>query len=166
MIKLKGIREQAIKNTAYTMLARAQTAPKATDVDNLFYAIIERNEIKEVVKTMQDLAYKNDVPFFYRDAQNIANLPYIVILGVIKGENYTPYNSQLINATYFDLTTLGIAIGSALEAANQNGIDTRVMWSIGEGFVHSGLASEELSIAYGIPLSLSKKNPFNDRQTV
>jgi len=42
-------------------------------------------------------------------------------------------------------------------------IDNRVMYSAGKAAIEGGFLSEEVIVAYGIPLSVSGKNPFFDR---
>ena len=59
---------------------------------------------------------------------------------------------------------LGIAIGSAVSVAADLRVDNRVMYSVGKAALNIGILGEDVKIAYGIPLSISGKNPFFDRR--
>jgi uncharacterized ferredoxin-like protein len=59
---------------------------------------------------------------------------------------------------------LGIAIGSAVSTASVLKIDNRIMLSIGLAAVNLKILGKDVKIAYGIPLSISGKNPFFDRK--
>jgi len=43
-------------------------------------------------------------------------------------------------------------------------VDNRVMYSVGKAALNIGILGEDVKIAYGIPLSISGKNPFFDRR--
>ncbi len=43
-------------------------------------------------------------------------------------------------------------------------VDNRIMYTVGQAVLEMGLLGEEVKIAYGIPLSVSAKNPFFDRE--
>ena len=43
-------------------------------------------------------------------------------------------------------------------------VDNRVVYSVGRAGVNIKLLGEDVKIAYGIPLSISGKNPFFDRR--
>jgi len=59
---------------------------------------------------------------------------------------------------------LGIAIGSAVSIAADLRVDNRVMYSVGKAALNVGILGDDVKIAYGIPLSISGKNPFFDRR--
>ena len=59
---------------------------------------------------------------------------------------------------------MGIAIGSAVSTASQLKVDNRVMLSIGLAALNLGLLGKDVKMIYGIPLSISGKNPFFDRR--
>ena len=63
----------------------------------------------------------------------------------------------------FNLTDLGIAIGSAVSVAADHRIDNRVMYSAGKGAIKIGCLSEDVKICYGIPLGAESKSIYFDR---
>ena len=63
----------------------------------------------------------------------------------------------------FNVTDLGIAVGSAVSIAADNRIDNRVMYSAGKGALKAGMLPPDVRIAYGIPLSISSKSIYFDR---
>ena len=63
----------------------------------------------------------------------------------------------------FNVTDLGIAVGSAVSIAADNRIDHRVMYSAGKGALKEGMLPADVKIAYGIPLSISSKSIYFDR---
>jgi uncharacterized ferredoxin-like protein len=42
-------------------------------------------------------------------------------------------------------------------------VDNRVMYTVGQAVLRMGLLGEGVKVVYGIPLSVSAKNPFFDR---
>ena len=58
---------------------------------------------------------------------------------------------------------LGIAIGSAVNAAGLHHVDNRVMFSVGKAALNLGVLGEDVVVAYGIPLGVTGKSPFFDR---
>ena len=69
-------------------------------------------------------------------------------------------------ACIFNTGDLGIAIGSAVSIAADRRIDNRVMYTAGCAALALGLLGMDIKIAYGIPISISGKNPFFDRKPV
>jgi uncharacterized ferredoxin-like protein len=59
---------------------------------------------------------------------------------------------------------LGIAIGSAVSVAADHRVDNRVMYTVGKAAIDAKLLGPDVVIAFGIPLSVSSKNPFFDRK--
>jgi uncharacterized ferredoxin-like protein len=64
----------------------------------------------------------------------------------------------------FNSGDLGIAIGSAVSRAADLRIDNRVLYSAGKAAVELELLGEDIVLAYGLPLSITGKNPFFDRK--
>ena len=60
----------------------------------------------------------------------------------------------------FNSGDLGIAIGSAVSVAMDNRVDNRIMYTVGQALPELGVFGNEIRIIYGIPLSISEKNPF------
>jgi uncharacterized ferredoxin-like protein len=65
----------------------------------------------------------------------------------------------------FNTGDLGIAIGSAVAVAMDNRVDNRIMFSVGMALLEMGTLGNDVKIIYGIPLSISGKNPFFDRKS-
>jgi uncharacterized ferredoxin-like protein len=63
----------------------------------------------------------------------------------------------------FNSIDLGIATASAAEVAGRFHLDNRVMYSIGRACLDLGMFSAKVKQALGIPLSVTGKNPFFDR---
>ena len=63
----------------------------------------------------------------------------------------------------FNTTDLGIAVGSAVSMAMERRVDNRVMYTIGMAAKERKLLGNEAEVIFGIPLSVSSKNPFFDR---
>ena len=63
----------------------------------------------------------------------------------------------------FNTGDLGIAIGSAVSVAMNHRVDNRIMYTVGQAVIEMGLLGDYVKIVYGIPLSVSSKNPFFDR---
>ena len=63
----------------------------------------------------------------------------------------------------FNVTDLGIAVGSAVSVAADHRIDNRVMYSAGKGALKLGIFPEDIKIIWGIPLSAGAKSIYYDR---
>lgn len=64
----------------------------------------------------------------------------------------------------FNTVDLGIAVGSAVGFAMDNRVDNRIMYTVGQAVIRMGILGDDVKIIYGIPLSVSSKNPFFDRK--
>lgn len=167
------IKEQAIKNVAEMMMVAARTAPKARGIDNLEIIMIDGADIKQLSTKMLEIFQSTGAPVFQRDATSILNASAIVLIatklnpiglkicGLCGFENCTVKNEK--TPCVFNSGDLGIAIGSAVGIASDNRVDNRVMYSVGYAAIEMGYFSENVGLAYGIPLSVSGKNPFFDR---
>jgi uncharacterized ferredoxin-like protein len=63
----------------------------------------------------------------------------------------------------FKISDLGIAVGSAVKTASIHNVDNRVMYTAGIAGIVLGLL-KGCSVAYGIPLMATGKNPYFDIQ--
>jgi uncharacterized ferredoxin-like protein len=176
MIKEEEIRNNQAVRVAEEMLTAARTAPKARGVDNLILAMVTGNEIELIAKKMEELGNRGEgIPSFIRDADNIRKAQAIVLLGTrirsqglkICGRCGFPDCAEKDKHPDFPCTfntgDLGIAIGSAVSVAMDHRVDNRVMYTIGQALLEMKFLGEEVKIAFGIPLSVSAKNPFFDR---
>ena len=62
----------------------------------------------------------------------------------------------------FDVTDLGIAVGSAVSVAAECRVDNRILYSAGVAARELGFL-DDCPIVYAVPLSVSGKNIFFDR---
>ena len=176
LIHEETIRKEVLRKVAEKMLAAARTAPKARGVDNLILAIAEKDEIELIAKKMKEMFQKGEGPdFFIRDSENILKSEFVVLLGTKISpvglehcgfcgfRNCEEKNKNPAKPCAFNTGDLGIAIGSAVSVAMDERIDNRVMYSVGLAARELKLLGSEAQIVYGIPLSISCKNPYFDR---
>ena len=171
-------RENSVKRAAEQMMAAARTAPKGRGADNLVIAIAGKETIKKIAEHQKIFAEKNNAAqFFFRDAENLLSADILFLIGTkYKPASVSPcgmcgFNDCSENEQHpghpcvLNVTDLGIAIGSAVSVASQLHIDNRIMYTVGQTILDLKLLGDDVKIAYGIPLSVSSKNPFFDRQT-
>lgn len=170
----RTLRASRLLDAGRQMMTAARTAPKGKGIDIIEIAMISGEQIQELSDKTREIGEKLGYGFFLRDAANILQAGCIVLIG-------TREQTQGLNCGYCGFATcesrldevpcalntidLGIAVGSACAAAADLRVDTRVMFSV-------GYAAKELNWLDGcnkvlaIPVSISSKNPFFDRQTV
>jgi uncharacterized ferredoxin-like protein len=170
------IRNDAIYHVAQKMMIAARTAPKGRGTDNMSISLVGQETIGKIAARMKELVKTEGWPHsFERDAGNILRAPYMVLLGT----KIEPLRLKIcgmcgyINCDekdkhpdvpcVFNTGDLGIAIGSAVSIATDNRVDNRIMYTVGQAVLRMGLLPEDVKIVYGIPLSVSAKNPFFDR---
>lgn len=170
-------REETVKRVAEAMLAAARTAPKGRGIDNLVMAVVDRDGIKEISETLKIISSRNpSATFLQRDALNILSAQCMFIIGTKYASigvqpcdlcgfpNCEEKDKHPDFPCVFNTGDLGIAIGSAVSVAMNARIDNRVMFSVGRAVQELKLLGDDVKIAYGIPLSVSSKNPFFDRK--
>lgn len=171
------LREDAIFEIAKKMMTAARTAPKAHGTDNIVIALLKEDGIKEVSEKLKEMVRRDNLPdFFLRDAVNILSAKAMVILGTrIAAMGLSPCgmcgfsscaekNKHPKHPCVFNTGDLGIAIGSAVSVAMDSRCDNRIMYTVGQALLEMRVFGEEVKIIYGIPLSISGKNPFFDRK--
>lgn len=173
----ENIREEAATAVAKRMVTAARTAPKAKGKDTLVAAIVDaetRKTIASHMRTMVETA--SAAQFFLRDADNLEQSHGLVLLGTrIDPLGLHPCglcgladcNEKRQHPDHpcsFNTGDLGIAIGSAVSVAMDARIDNRVMFSIGMAARELNLLGNDVRIVYGIPLSISSKDPYFDRK--
>ncbi|QAT41757.1 ferredoxin domain-containing protein [Aminipila luticellarii] len=157
------------------MAAAARTAPKGCGVDNIEVVILDGKEKEKLSADMRRIAKETDTEFFNRDADNVDNSHCIILIGVRDnplgleqcgscGFENCGYAKQAGANCAFNITDLGIAIGSAVSIAADNRIDNRVFYSAGKTAVMTEVFPKDVKVAYGIPLSTSAKSIFFDRE--
>jgi uncharacterized ferredoxin-like protein len=170
-------RNEAIFNVAEKMMTAARTAPKARGIDNLKIACIDRETITIISQKMKEKVKAEGWPrSFERDAENILSADYLVLIGTrispirLKKCGMCGYvdcdekDKHPDHPCVFNTGDLGIAIGSAVSVAMDNRVDNRIMYTVGMVARDMELLGKDVKIMYGIPLSVSAKNPFFDRR--
>jgi uncharacterized ferredoxin-like protein len=176
LINSKQAEEQAVLNLAYSVCAAARTAPKACGIDHMDTAILTGDDKQKVANEMRRIggSLGKAGGFFIRDAGNLEASGAVVLIGV----KYEPRKLNEIcgicgfvncaactaaGATcVFTAVDLGIALGSAVSLAADNRADNRIMFTIGKAATALGLLGD-YKLIMGIPLSVSGKSPFFDR---
>lgn len=166
--------KRAVEQIADLMCAAARTAPKARGIDNLVTLIVDGQEKEQLSAEMRRIAQESGTQFFERDANCLDKAPVVVLLGQkVKPLGVTPCGfcgyancaecAQGTGICAVSTGDLGIALGSAVNAAALHHADNRIMFSVGKAAVNIGLLGKEVKVAYGIPLSVTGKSPFFDR---
>jgi len=160
--------------TAKQMVAAARTAPKACGVDAIHTLILDGEDKDKLTETMREIGDTTDRGFFNRDASNVDDAHYIVLVGVEtipRGLNCNlcgMIECQSANKAHIPcalaINDLGIACGSAVSVAMDNRIDNRILFSAGTAAIQLNLFPEKVKICFGIPLAISGKNIFFDRE--
>ncbi|MBP2643173.1 MAG: hypothetical protein H6Q67_1060 [Firmicutes bacterium] len=170
----REIEERAVERIADLMCVSARTAPKARGVDNLVTMIVKAREKELLAETMRRMSKTHEAPTFVRDAECVDKAALVVLLGQkvspigVKpcglcgfsdcGECVTKHGRCAISVGDF-----GIAVGSAASTAAMHHVDNRVMYTVGKAALELDLFEDAVHLVYGIPLSVSGKNPFFDR---
>ena len=130
--------------------------------------------MSSLIKKMREIAKRDNRPSCERDAGNIKDTEFILLIGT-KVEplglncGYCGYDtcqelSKTKGVCVYNPMDLGIALGSAASMAARFHIDNRLMYSVGKAAIEIGLFKENVKVAIGIPLSATGKNPFFDRK--
>ncbi len=175
MKKESDFRDEIILKIAMEMAAAARTAPKARGLDLLEILILEKDDIAKLSNKMKEIGERESHNTFLRDSENIKSAQALLLLGAKKktiGLKYCSFcgfencaECEKADAVCaYNSGDLGIAIGSAVSCASDHRIDNRVMYSAGKAAIEAKLFSADVKIAYGMPLSMSSKNPFFDRR--
>lgn len=170
----RQIEEDGLLAVARQICIAARTAPKAKGKDLIVTAVVSGEEKDSICRRMRQIGDEGDIPFFLRDADNVAAVPLLVLIGTRKEPLRIPACGfcgfkdceELLRAggcCSFNAGDLGIAVGSAVSIAADLRTDNRIMFSAGRAAVDLGLIGTDVQIAYGIPLSVTGKSPFFDR---
>ncbi len=165
--------EAAIR-TGQAMIAAAMTAPKGNGVDDVDGVLLTGEDKDVLAAHMRDIADETGEDFYARDAGNVDNSYCVVLLWAkhaplglthcaLCGFKNCGACKKAGAVCAFNVTDLGIAVGSAVSLAADNRMDNRVLFSAGKGAARMGLFGEEVKVCYGIPLSVSSKSVFFDR---
>lgn len=170
----QNVEMEAALTAAQAMCAAARTAPKAKGVDMIVTAILTDETSEELAKQMEAMA-PDETSFFIRDAGCIRKSQAVVLIGTRYSKRGLDTLCGLCNYSgcadctekgavcVFDPMDLGIAIGSAVSAAADYRVDTRVMFSAGMAAKALGFLGDDVKAVMAIPVSVSGKSPFFDR---
>lgn len=171
---MKDSEADACLQVADLMVAAAKTAPKGSGKNTVEACILSGKEKDKLAAAMQQLGEEYNEEFIVRDAGNVKNSHCVVIIGC-KSTPFGLSNCSMCGFKncaemkkagtncVFNLTDLGIAIGSAVSVAADHRIDNRVMYSAGRGAIKIGCLSDEVKVCYGIPLGAESKSIYFDR---
>ena len=175
MIKIMEDAERdAALQVADLMAAAARTAPKGSGKDKIITVILTGEDKDLLVQKMHEAAKEYQEEFIERDAINVENSHCIVLIGVTSEpfglnncsmcgfKNCSEMRKAGANCA-FNVTDLGIAVGSAVSVAANHRIDNRVMYSAGRGAVRMDIFPEDVRVCYGIPLYTGAKSIYFDR---
>ena len=169
---------EAEKRAAYSvaelMMAAARTAPKGCGADNLVALMLDGEEKDKLANQMRKIAQETGEDFYARDGGNIDNSIVVVVLGIynkplgLSNCSFCGFADCVENRKAgancaFNITDLGIAVGSAVSIAANHRFDNRVMFSGGKAAMQLGYLPETVRVAYAIPLSTTGKSIFFDR---
>lgn len=167
--------KRAIFQVADLIMAAVRTAPKGCGVDNLETMIIDGEEKDKLAARMKAITQETGETYFGRDGASVDKCHAVVVIGVkdiplglnncsyCGFENCAATKKAGANCA-FNITDLGIAIGSAVSKAADFRIDNRVMFSMGKAAVELNYFSKDVRVAFGIPLSAEGKSLFYDRE--
>jgi uncharacterized ferredoxin-like protein len=171
----KDLEKEAVLEIGRLMAAAARTAPKGKGSDTITTALLTGEEKDKVAERMEMIAVKEEIDFFQRDANNINQVPAVLLIGTSFKPLGVPYCGDCgykdcqacakegSGRCNFNVIDLGIALGSAVSVAALHHVDNRIMFSCAKAALDLGLLPEEIKMAYAIPLSLTSKSPFFDR---
>lgn len=167
---------EQILDAASLICMAARTAPKGRGLDLLRTAVVSGEDKLRIADKMREIARRDDVPFFIRDAENVDQAKVLILVGTKTKPLGLPncgfcgfLNCEALQSAggvcSFNSGDLGIALGSAVSRAADLRIDNRILYSAGKAAVELGLLGAEVRIAFGLPLSVTGKNPFFDRKS-
>ncbi len=165
---------KAIKIVASLMLAAAKTAPKERGINSLVSLVVDGKEQQALADEMRKIGSNTKQDYFLRDANGIEKASCVILLGAtnkyhkvahcgIYGVQNCGNAKRLGVMCAYNIGDLGIAIGSAVTVAKNHNIDNRIMFSAGKAAENLKYFTDDVTLIYAIPLSISEKNPFYDR---
>lgn len=169
----RELEEKSVLATAAKMCAAARTAPKARGIDRIETLVLTGEEKDKLADKMEEIfeATGEANAFFKRDAGNVRDSEVVVLIGTKKDYMRLSYCGfcgfgncggcvQNGGSCAFDYVNLGIALSSAVVAAQMDFVDNRIMFSIGKAWMD--MEGEDI-IWFGIPLSVTGKSKYFDR---
>jgi len=174
--KEKDQKQNHSLSIAQQMMIAARTAPKGKGRDTLEMLIVDKEDIAALSKQLHKMADSTDTAFYHRDGDNILNAEAILLIGtrietlglneicqLCGFDNCSEKEKHPNTPCVFNTGDLNLAIGSAVSLAADMRVDNRIMFSVGKAAQALNLFDKNVKIVYGIPISVSSKNPFFDR---
>jgi uncharacterized ferredoxin-like protein len=169
------LRADAVIRVAEAMALAARTAPKARGLDLLEVLVLGEGDIEKLAAGIKAIGEREKHQTFLRDGENVKAAQAVVLIGAKRktiGLRYCSFcgyasceEAERAGALCaYNSGDLGIAVGSAVAVAADHRVDNRVMYTVGKAAIEMKLFGPEIVIAFGIPLSVSSKNPFFDRK--
>lgn len=168
--------QNAVLDVAQMMCAAARTAPKTRGIDKVVSLVLTGDDVLALADKMEekDIRINGEKRTrLTRDAGNLRVSQAVVLIGVQRfyyGLNCADCGfancaeCKIAGGTcLFSGVDLGIAISSAVAAAADMRVDSRVMFSVGDTASEMHYLPDDI-IWLGIPLSVSGKSPFFDRK--
>ncbi len=171
---MENAEREGILQVADLMVVAAKTAPKGSGKDTVEAVIVTGEEKDRLRDKMIAMADTTGQPIFVRDASNVDKSEAVVIIGCREKpfglsncsmcgfENCVMMKEAGSNCV-FNVTDLGIAVGSAVSVAANHRVDNRVMFTVGRSALKLGFLGDDVKLCWGIPLSASSKDIFFDR---
>lgn len=165
---------KGLETAASQICVAARTAPKGKGKDLLVTAVVSGGEKDLISQEMREIGEREDVPIFLRDADNVDAVDVMVLFGSRKEPlgipscgycGFADCGAMLAagGCCSFNVGDLGIALGSAASLAADLRLDNRIMYTVGKAVLALKLLGDDVEIAYGLPLSVTGKSPFFDR---
>jgi uncharacterized ferredoxin-like protein len=169
------MKEEGLLASANLICIAARTAPKGKGRDLLTTVLVTAEEKLKIADKMREIALRDSLKFFARDAENVDQVHVMILLGTRESPlglpncGYCGFSNcdALLKAggvCSFNSGDLGIALGSAVSRAADLRIDNRILYSAGKAAVELGMLGKDVRVAFAIPLSATGKNPFFDRK--
>ncbi|MBZ0154793.1 MAG: DUF2148 domain-containing protein [Alphaproteobacteria bacterium] len=180
---MKEVAEMAVK----LMAASARTAPKAGGKDFLEIIVLTKeDDLKKIAEAMKEYAPRStNEAYWMRDASNIENSQALLLVGLAKpvtagydcgGCGYPTCSEFSKNRQIQEkdmgytgphcvmrMMDIGVALSSAAKTASLLNVDNRVQQRVGAAARALGYIKAE--VVMGIPVSVSGKSIYFDRQT-
>jgi uncharacterized ferredoxin-like protein len=176
-----------LMTVASLMALSARTAPKGRGKDTIETRVLPPSGLPALAGAMREIGETGNLPFFLRDAGNVAVSGACLVIGIrgmeplgldCQGCGYSSCEEMGVAAKnrntrgspfkgpncVIKMADLGIAVGSAVRTAALHNVDNRVMYTVGVAALFLGFLPG-CSVAYGIPMSATGKNIFFDRSS-
>ncbi|MDR0852994.1 MAG: DUF2148 domain-containing protein [Clostridiales Family XIII bacterium] len=171
------VEKNAVYDAASQMAVAARTAPKGCGIDDIETLVLDGEAKDALAEEMRLIGKEVGSEFFARDADNVDASICVVFIGARHASKGLSDCASCGFETCADMykaggrctinvVDLGIAVGSAVAIAADNRIDNRIMHTAGKAALRQGLFSEDVNVCYGIPLSVTGKSPYFDRDLV